>query len=101
MRNSSSIKSSIENETSFPIIKLESIRPSIKNPSINLKLNPERGVHCILHIARDSPRPDLIVSVLTVTNTNTSHSINNFHFNATVPKVKILFYVKFSFKIFY
>jgi len=85
MKNSSSSKS-LESDLSFPIISLESIRPSSINPSINLKLKHDTGLHCILHIARDSPRPDLIVSVLTITNTNTSNTINNFHFEATVPK---------------
>ncbi|CAF4796850.1 unnamed protein product, partial [Rotaria sp. Silwood2] len=86
MKNSSSSKS-LESELSFPIISLESIRPSSINPSINIKLTHQTGLHCVLHIARDSPRPDIIVSVLTVTNTNTSNTINNFHFQVAVPKV--------------
>ncbi|CAF2045320.1 unnamed protein product [Rotaria magnacalcarata] len=68
IKSSSSLKS-LETEYVFPIISLESIR-----------------VHCVLHIARDSPRPDVIVSVLAITNTNTSDAINNFHFQAAVPK---------------
>ncbi|CAF3727262.1 unnamed protein product, partial [Rotaria socialis] len=87
-KTSSSLKS-LETEYVFPIISLESIRPSPVNPSINIKLIHQTGVHCVLHIARDSPRPDVIVSVLSVTNTNTSNAINNFHFQAAVPKVKI------------
>jgi len=85
MKNSSSSKS-LENELSFPIISLESIRPSSLNPPINLKLTHNTGLHCVLHIARDSPRPDLVVSVLTITNTNTSSTMNNFHFEATASK---------------
>jgi hypothetical protein len=92
MKNSSSLKS-LENEQSFPIISLESIRPSSVNPPINLKLTHDTGLHCVLHIARDSPRPDLIVSVLTITNTNTSKTINNFHFEANVSKVKFFFII--------
>ncbi|CAF3310001.1 unnamed protein product [Rotaria socialis] len=85
IKGSSSLKS-LETEYVFPIISLESIRPSSVNPSINIKLIHQTGVHCVLHIARDSPRPDVIVSVLSVTNTNTSNAINNFHFQAAVPK---------------
>jgi hypothetical protein len=91
MKNSSSLKS-LESEQLFPVISLESIRPSSVNPSINLKLTHDTGLHCVLHIARDSPRPDLIVSVLTITNTNTSKTINNFHFEATVPKVNLFIF---------
>ncbi len=97
MKNSSSSRS-LESELSFPIISLESIRPSSINPPINLKLTQNTGLQCVLHIARDSPRPDLIVSVLTITNTNTSKSISNFHFEATVSKVNIFFsFEKISF----
>ncbi|CAF3195897.1 unnamed protein product [Rotaria socialis] len=85
IKGSSSLKS-LETEYVFPIISLESIRPSSVNPSINIKLIHQTGVHCVLHIARDSPRPDVIVSVLSVTNTSTSNAINNFHFQAAVPK---------------
>jgi ADP-ribosylation factor-binding protein GGA len=85
MKNSSSSRS-LESELSFPTISLESIRPSSINPPITLKLTQNTGLQCILHIARDSPRPDLIISVLTITNTNTSKTINNFHFEATVSK---------------
>ncbi len=88
MKNSSSSRS-LESELSFPTISLESIRPSSINPPITLKLTQNTGLQCILHIARDSPRPDLIISVLTITNTNTSKTINNFHFEATVSKVNI------------
>jgi len=101
MKNSSSLKS-LESEQSFPIISLESIRPSSVNPPINLKLTHDTGLHCVLHIARDSPRPDLIVSVLTITNTNTSKTINNFHFEATVPKVNLfIFLVKKKQEVFF
>jgi hypothetical protein len=86
LKNSSSSKS-IDVDLPFPVISLESIRPSSVNPSINLKLSRDTGLHCVLHIARDSPRPDLIVCVLTVTNTNTSNTINNFHFQVAVSKV--------------
>jgi hypothetical protein len=88
MKSSSSSKL-VESELPFPTISLESIRPSTVHPPISLKLTRHTGLQCVLHIARDSPRPDLIVSVLTITNTNTSDSINNFHFQATVPKVRI------------
>jgi ADP-ribosylation factor-binding protein GGA len=91
MKNSASSKS-LESELSFPLIALESIRPSSINPPINLKLIHNTGLHCVLHIARDSPRPDLIVSVLTITNTNTTNTINNFHFEATVPKVNLFIF---------
>jgi hypothetical protein len=97
MKNSLSSKS-LENDLSFPMISLESIRPSSINPPINLKLTHETGLRCVLHIARDSPRPDLVVSVLTITNTNTSNPINNFHFEANVSKVNLfLFLVKKEF----
>jgi hypothetical protein len=90
MKNSSSSRS-LESELSFPVISLESIRPSSVNPPVPLKLTQNSGLQCILHIARDSPRPDLIVSVLTITNTNTSKTINNFHFEATASsKVKFI-----------
>ncbi|CAF3740690.1 unnamed protein product [Rotaria sp. Silwood1] len=85
MKNSSSSKC-LENELTFPIISLESIRPSSTNPPINIKLTHQTGLHCLIHIARDSPRSDLIVSVLTVTNTNTSNTIDHFHFQAAVSK---------------
>ncbi|CAF4961937.1 unnamed protein product, partial [Rotaria socialis] len=55
IKSSSSLKS-LETEYAFPIISLESIRPSSVNPSINIKLIHQTGVHCVLHIARDSPR---------------------------------------------
>jgi hypothetical protein len=98
MKNTASSKS-IEVELPFPVISLESIRPSSVNPPINLKLSRDTGVHCVLHIAGDSPRLDLIVSVLTVTNTNTSSPINNFHFQVTPSKVnlRIIFFLKKSF----
>ncbi|UJR10896.1 hypothetical protein I4U23_015084 [Adineta vaga] len=82
MKNTSPIKSS-ENELPFPTVTLESIRPSSENPPINFKLTHNTGLQCVLHIGRDSPRRDLIISVLTVTNTNTADSINNFHFEIT------------------
>jgi hypothetical protein len=78
---------SLENDLPFPIISLESIRPSSVNPPINLKLTRDTGLRCVLHIARDSPRPDLIVTVLTVTNTNTSSTITNFYFQVSASKV--------------
>lgn len=90
MKNSSSSKS-LESEISFPTVTLESIRPSSINPPIPLKLTQTTGLQCVLHIARDSPRPDLIVSVLTITNTNTTKTINHFHFEANVPKVNPIF----------
>lgn len=90
MKNPSSLKS-FESELPFPLITLESIRPSTVNPSINLKLTNDTGLQCVLHIARDSPRADLIVSVLTISNTNTSKTINNFHFEATTSKVNFYF----------
>lgn len=86
MKNSSSSKS-LESELAFPVVSLESIRPSTVNSPINLKLTQSTGLQCVLHIAHDSPRADLIVSVLTITNTNTTKAINNFHFETTVPKV--------------
>ena len=78
---------STEVEYSFPSIALESIRPSSKHPSIQLKLNSSTGVQCVLHFARDSPRVDLIPLVLTVTNTNTSKAISNFQCQVKVNKV--------------
>jgi hypothetical protein len=99
MKNSSSSKSLESELLPFPIVSLESIRPSSTNPPITLKLIHNTGLQCILHIAHDSPRLDLIVSVLTITNTNTSKSINNFHFEATVPKVKKSFNFFFFLKI--
>ena len=93
MKNSS-LSKSLETEVSFPTISLESIRPSTVNPSINLKLTHESGLHCVLHIARDTPRPDLIVTVLTITNTNTSKTINNLHFEATASKVNFFQRIK-------
>lgn len=82
MKSSSSTKS-LENEQIFPLVSLESIRPSSANPPISLKLSQNTGLQCVLHIARDSPRSDLIISVLTITNTNTSKTIHHFHFEAT------------------
>ncbi|CAF1375750.1 unnamed protein product [Adineta steineri] len=82
----SSVTKSIDTDLPFPIITLESIHPSSVNPPITLKLARQTGLQCVLHIARDSPRSDLIVSVLTVTSTNTSNTISNFQFQATVPK---------------
>lgn len=96
MKNSTSIKS-LENEIIFPVIALESIRPSTVNSPIKLKLNNNTGLQCVLHIARDSPHADLIVSVLTITNTNTTKTINNFHFEVTSSKVTFL--KSFFFKI--
>jgi len=88
MKNSSPSKS-LESELPFPLVSLESIRPSSENPPINLKLTRNTGLQCVLHIARDSPRPDLVVSVLTITNTNTSNAISNLQFQATVSKVNL------------
>lgn len=75
----SSLQKPVDTELPFPFVNLESIRPSTVNSPLPLKLSQNTGLQCVLHIARDTPRADLIVSCLTITNTNTSKSITNLH----------------------
>lgn len=46
----------------------------------------KNGVKVILHFAKDSPRPDITVMVVSVMSTNTS-PVAGFVFQAAVPKV--------------
>jgi hypothetical protein len=76
-----------ESELPFPIVTLQSIRPSVSHPSVRLPLRQSVGVDCVLHFARDSPRSDVIPMVLTATSTNTIDAVSHFHFQGHVSKV--------------
>ena len=78
-------RNSDENE--FPSINIQSFRPSLKYRSISFELKHSTGLQCILHFARESIRSDLIPMVLSITNTNTEYSIEQFRFQAFVSKV--------------
>ncbi|CAF0734273.1 unnamed protein product [Didymodactylos carnosus] len=66
-------------------VPLETIKPSSHSP-LTLLDKSEYGLKCILHFARDSPRADILVSVLSVISTNTTYQIKQFMFQAAVPK---------------
>ena len=86
--SSSSIKR-LEGELPFPSIALQSIRPSTRNAPLHLSLVHDTGLRCVLHFARDVPRADLIVCVLTVTNSNPSDEVTHFQFQANVSPVNL------------
>ncbi|CAF0913471.1 unnamed protein product [Didymodactylos carnosus] len=66
-------------------VPLETIKPSNHSP-VTLLEKTSHGLKCILHFARDSPRTDILVSVLSVTNTSMTNQIKQFIIQAAVPK---------------
>lgn len=50
-------------------------------------IEEKNGISVILHFAQDSPRPDVSVIVVTTMSKNTK-PLNNYLFQAVVPKVK-------------
>lgn len=63
-------------------VPLESIQPGTNAP---ITAYDKNGVKVILHFAKDSPRPDITVMVVSVMSTNTS-PVAGFVFQAAVPK---------------
>lgn len=59
-------------------------------------IDEKNGITVVLHFAKDSPRPDVSVIVVTAMSKN-SKALSNYLFQAVVPKV----IMKFIFKDFY
>lgn len=52
-------------------------------------IEEKNGISVVLHFARDSPRPDVYVIVVTTMSKN-SNALSNYLFQAVVPKVLYL-----------
>lgn len=70
-------------------VTLESIKPSSLPPLTVLE--DKNGITIVFHFAKDKPREDVQVMVVTTISKNSS-SLSNFHFQAVVPKVRIYNY---------
>lgn len=68
-------------------VTLESVKPSSIPPLTVLE--EKNGISVILHFAKDKPRDDVQVIVVTTLSKNTS-PLTNYHFQAVVPKVSLL-----------
>lgn len=64
-------------------VQLESIKPSSTQPFVMYDKN---NVKIVLYFGRDQPAPGIHVMVVSVTSTNSQSSVNNFSFQAAVPK---------------
>ncbi|GLV41931.1 Golgi-localized gamma-adaptin ear containing ARF binding protein [Carabus blaptoides fortunei] len=65
-------------------VTLESVKPSSVPPLTVLE--EKNGISVILHFAKDKPREDVQVIVVTTLSKNTS-PLTNYHFQAVVPKI--------------
>lgn len=52
-------------------------------------LDERNGISVVLHLARDTPRPDVSVYVVSTISKNTS-PLSNYVFQAVVPKVSLI-----------
>jgi hypothetical protein len=66
-------------------IELETIRPAISIPALNLY--DKNNVKTVLHFSRDSHLNCVFVIVISTTSTNLNESLKNFLFQAAVTKV--------------
>lgn len=96
---SESTKKSIEKESPVNkkdlklndiFVKLESIKPSSVEPIV--ALDEKNGISVTLHFARDKPRDDITVIVVTIVNKKEC-SLKNILFRAIVPKVFLVFFI--------
>lgn len=57
------------------------------NPPLTV-IEERNSITVVLHFAQDSPRPDVSVVVITTMSKNTK-PLNNYQFQAVVPKVSV------------
>lgn len=81
---SSSSATSVFEALNNTFIQLETIKPSIQIPSLNLY--NKNNMNIMLHFARDSPSKNVSVIVISTTNTSMDHELKNFLFQAAVTK---------------
>lgn len=81
---SSSSATSVFEALNNTFIQLETIKPSIQIPSLNLY--NKNNMNIMLHFARDSPSKNVSVIVISTTNTSMHHELKNFLFQAAVTK---------------
>ncbi|XP_046745059.1 ADP-ribosylation factor-binding protein GGA1 isoform X2 [Diprion similis] len=67
-------------------VTLETIKPGTIPPL--MVLDEKNGISVVLHFARDSPRPDVSVIVVTTMSKN-SNPLTNYLFQAVVPKISV------------
>lgn len=71
-------------------VTIESVKPSSIPPLTVLE--EKNGISVVLHFAKDKPRDDVHVIVVTTLSKNTS-ALSNYHFQAVVPKVSHLLFL--------
>lgn len=78
-------------------VKLESIKPSSVPPLT--VLDEKNGISVTLHFAKDKPREDIQVIVVTTISKN-SLPLSNYLFQGVVPKASITIYFVFTFLVY-
>lgn len=91
--NEISIKPNNEltDELSNLFVPLESIKPAIEIPP--MELFNKNNIKIVLHLAANSPAPNVHVAVISVTSNDTNNQLKNFLFQAAVTKVFIHFII--------
>lgn len=92
------VESAVKNEIKLSdiFVNLESIKPSSIPPL--MALEEKNGLTVVFNFAKDKPREDVSVVVVTIISKN-ENSLKNILFQAVVPKV-ILNYFSITFKIY-